>query len=520
MKPGTILKILLLSLVLMVAVPAPMPAKARTKAKAHAASNRRRHSRSRRHRARRGRRRRRKPSKDAIRRKRYARYRDRYMQLVRQARFGGRKAVYASWIGGGWVLRHNWKAWMKPASCAKIFTTATALREMGLDFRFTTQWFGSVSGGVMTTPLYWWSDGDPSITDDDVRAMVKQLKALGVREIPKGIVIDSHYFSRSIPPGFERYRGKEGYRARPSAVMVNMNSVAMALWEEGGSLKMECYPSSPLIECSQSVQPSKVNRYEIKARIRSGILKIHVSGKVRIAAGGRKKWIRIRALDPERLAAGVLIHELKSAGITVPPAWRRGHVDRNLPVLVLRYSAPLYELVSLTNKRSLNQYAENILRALGAYKFGPPGTTRKGLVPVRDLVARSGFSRKNYRLRNGSGLFGGNRVPPIVLVGFLKRLHTLPWLYKAVYDSLAVPGQDGTMYTRFKDYPKAARYLHAKTGTLGDTTCLSGYLSSGSKTLAFAIMNDGIRGRISLSRKFEDQVIRILVDILENETPF
>ena len=77
--------------------------------------------------------------------------------------------------------------------------------------------------------------------------------------------------------------------------------------------------------------------------------------------------------------------------------------------------------------------------------------------------------------------------------------------------SLAEPGDpDGTLRKRLAA-PKYLGRVYAKTGTLGDTTSLAGYVRSQSgRTFAFVVLCEGDVGR---GRDIQDDVVDALVDL-------
>jgi len=436
----------------------------------------------------------------------------RLTRVLRQNRIPGRKSVYAKWLGGKTIYQHNALLAVTPASCIKLLSTATAIRWMGKNYRFTTKFSGKHTGAKMTTPLYWWSNGDPSFSLHDLARAVAKLKAAGVREIPDGLVIDPSSFLNKRPLGFEDHRGSQAYLTRPYAVAVEGNQVTVEITPTPTGAKVDCTPSSPFIRCTSSVRVGSVTK-DLKATAvlgpKSGQLEVSVRGFV--GRNEKREVRRVRSYDPLKFTAGALISALTAAGIKVPHKYRKGKVPAGLTTYFQQQSEPLATLVQKTNQHSNNFWAENITRALGAFKYGLPGTTTKGLREISSLLIRSGVKRSRFNLSNGSGLYGRSRISSKHLVRFMERLHTIPWLHKVMFRSLARPGHPGTLYRRFSGNAAAGAYLFAKTGTLNTASCLSGYLVKGNKTILFAIMNDQIRGNIMAARKYQDEVARTLL---------
>lgn len=92
---------------------------------------------------------------------------------------------------------------------------------------------------------------------------------------------------------------------------------------------------------------------------------------------------------------------------------------------------------------------------------------------------------------DGSGLSRYNLFTPASMVYVLNELHDeIP--EKTLYEIFPTGGESGTLKQFFKGNPKP--YIHAKTGSLSNNYCLSGYLQTNSgRTLIFSFMNNHYR---------------------------
>jgi D-alanyl-D-alanine carboxypeptidase/D-alanyl-D-alanine-endopeptidase (penicillin-binding protein 4) len=102
------------------------------------------------------------------------------------------------------------------------------------------------------------------------------------------------------------------------------------------------------------------------------------------------------------------------------------------------------------------------------------------------------------------------------LVKFLQRVSTLDWLEKALLDSLAVAGKNGTLGSRM-DGSAAEGRVRAKTGTLKGVSCLAGYALDSKKRpkVLFAIFHNGHKGSARSSRKIQDRAVRAIVRYID-----
>ncbi|MBU1242778.1 D-alanyl-D-alanine carboxypeptidase/D-alanyl-D-alanine-endopeptidase [Myxococcota bacterium] len=438
-------------------------------------------------------------------------------RLIKNDRTAGRKAAYARWSGvNKRIYGHNLDQPMVPASCLKILSTGVVLRHMGASYKFTSSLLGEIKGDALTTPLYWRGNGDPSMTLDNLTALVRQLKAKGVRKIPKGVVIDDTYFDRQKPAGFQFSRGNEGFLALPTPTTVEGNAITVTLEIKDAEVAITCLPASPYHTCSSEVTVGTKEDVRFTTDTRGDVLQIKAKGT--ITAADPKVVNRVRSFDSSRYAHGILLQVLKENGITVDETFARGATPAKVPVIVSHSSDTLAALVRATNRHSNNFYAENLLKALGAQITGQPGTTQKGLDAVYAFLTRAGVKRNQVVLANGSGLFGNSKISARALASAMEQYATLPWLQALMIDSLPRPGRDGTLYKRFTG-TAAEDVVYAKTGTLGDASCLAGYISKGNRTILFAIMQDGIGGDLKGARTLQDELVVSLAKFFKGQKP-
>ncbi|NPC76195.1 D-alanyl-D-alanine carboxypeptidase, partial [Corallococcus exiguus] len=157
--------------------------------------------------------------------------------------------------------------------------------------------------------------------------------------------------------------------------------------------------------------------------------------------------------------------------------------------LVELISPPLSELVRVTNKESLNLYAERL-----GMRFARERTGQEGYVALRTALvaelARRGVPTKDLRPVDGSGLSRYNLASPRGMARVL--LTSLQEPYgAALVDSLPVLGVDGTLAGRKTTQSTAGR-IRAKTGTLTGQKCFVGVAERPNDTehprVVFALM--------------------------------
>ncbi len=175
-------------------------------------------------------------------------------------------------------------------------------------------------------------------------------------------------------------------------------------------------------------------------------------------------------------------------------------------LLASHTSAPLAEDVVLTNKVSQNLHAELDLHNLGRFASCGDGSILSGASLIRANLLHAGLDPDDFVFFDGSGLSAHDLVAPRATVTFLAYVAKQPWFaqWKA---SLPDAGEDGTLSGRFPDAPVKG-HVFAKTGTLGESRALSGYLDAASgRTVIFSIFVDEHTPATTADRVTMDKIV-------------
>jgi D-alanyl-D-alanine carboxypeptidase/D-alanyl-D-alanine-endopeptidase (penicillin-binding protein 4) len=146
-----------------------------------------------------------------------------------------------------------------------------------------------------------------------------------------------------------------------------------------------------------------------------------------------------------------------------------------------------------------------MLRRLGA-AFGSQGSFEQGVRVVRQYLLHAGLDSDDFTFFDGSGLSAHDLVTPRATAQFLAFAAKQPW-FPAWKSALPEGGEDGTLDARFPN-PPLRDHLFAKTGTLGESRALSGYLDAASgRTIIFSIFVDDHTPATSADRVAMDKII-------------
>ena len=102
---------------------------------------------------------------------------------------------------------HNARKLFVPASNMKIITAAAALRTLKPEFRFRTEIYadGKISNGRLDGNLYLKGGGDPTLVDETLYLMARDINYDGIREITGRVLADDTLFdSKRYGPGWDK----------------------------------------------------------------------------------------------------------------------------------------------------------------------------------------------------------------------------------------------------------------------------------------------------------------------------
>ncbi len=408
------------------------------------------------------------------------------------------------------TVRLNWQAAqsVKPASLAKLVTTAAALDLLGPAWSWVTPvWLaGSASNGVLEGNLVIKGSGDPKLVIERMWLMLRRVQQLGVKEIRGDIVLDHSAFSKAnMHPGDFDGEPNRPYNATPNALLLNYKSVVLTLTPD--PIKGVAVVSSepPLMGVGISPQVPLLPGACADWR---GALKGDFSDPAHIRLGGgypsscgEKQWA-VAYADPASYNERALAGLWREMGGKLKGRVRDGAAPTSPPTFEVR-SPPLAEVVRDINKFSNNVMAQQLFLTLGLTQRNSATPEAAREVVQQWLNERHSQAAQGAVIENGSGLSRESRLSAQLLSQLLLSSWasgTMPELMS----SLPVSGTDGTL-RRSRGAP--AGQAHLKTGSLRDVTGIAGYVlgNSARRYVVVAIVN---HSRAASARPVLDAVVQ------------
>ncbi|MCF6159527.1 MAG: D-alanyl-D-alanine carboxypeptidase/D-alanyl-D-alanine-endopeptidase [wastewater metagenome] len=412
------------------------------------------------------------------------------------------------------------------ASNMKLLTTAAALEYLGPDFEYTTyvETQGTITGqGTLMGDIVIRGSGDPNLSgrffDDNILAVPEfwgnAVKNRGIYKITGDVIADDSIFDRVyVSPHWPENQLSNWYCAQTCGLSFNDNCVDITLTPEkkpGKPVLLFIEPNTSYFTIFNNcicTSNKKEHKYSVYRRPETN--QIFISGKFWVGAPSVKQWVSIH--NPALYLATVFKEVLERYGITVCGDVRLTDKTDILNTRLERIAqtiSTMGQTISVTNKRSQNFYAEQILKTLGAQIHGN-GSSESGIDVMRNFMNKLGFHPDEYQIEDGSGLSRGNKLSPEMITALLTYMaHHRHG--KVFYDSLPVSGVDGSLKRRMSSPPYKNK-VHAKTGYIAKTSSLSGYIDTANgDILAFSILMNNFKSLHDM-RKIQDTICQVLVD--------
>ncbi|QYX30579.1 D-alanyl-D-alanine carboxypeptidase/D-alanyl-D-alanine-endopeptidase [Sphaerospermopsis torques-reginae ITEP-024] len=398
-----------------------------------------------------------------------------------------------------------------PASNTKLFTTAAALQKLGANFRIRTSVYQDGEGILRVV-----GRGDPSLKNEQLTILAKQLYQKGIREINQLIADDSYFQGEVVHPSWQWEDVQFYYGAPVNSLIVNENASVINFLPQkiGEPLKIQW--SNPLDAYNWQIENDSITTpenqpgfVEVYRDLKGQILRI----KGQLPVNSQPNITAIAVFDPAQNFLQNFRLILTKAGIKV----KRTSVNnggKNEQEIAAIESPPLSELLVETNVNSNNLYTEVLLRSLAdQQQLARNKTTADlGLEALKNTLTELGIEPNSYMIVDGSGLSRKNIISPEALVQLLQVMakSSQAEVFRA---SLPVAGISGTLKNRFLN-TSAQGLVQAKTGTMMGVVSLSGYVNVPNyETLVFSIMVNQSEQPASVVRKAMDEIVVLLTQL-------
>ncbi len=387
------------------------------------------------------------------------------------------------------LLSFNDTVSFNPASSIKLLTTLVALEELGPAHKWQTRLYarGDISNGILRGDLLLQGGGDPYLTEEKLRAMLKALQREGVKEISGKLLLDGSFFDPTLAetPIIDQEVGRV-YNTRPSAFITNFQSVTFYFYPHGNGRDVivvsDPFLGNMKIDNRLRQIDGACSGYQrgINFSVNESSQTVIFSG--RFPSGCSSYAMTREVLDSAAYTFGLFRQLWKELGGTLEGGYSLANVNE-LPQegekpLLTWDSEPLSDLIKLQNKFSNNLMTRHLLLILSKDQ---PATVKQGTERVKSwllsiLPITTSPNTSSLRLINGAGLSRETGITPELMQAVLRA----GWQSRFMPEfltSMPINGIDGTMRNRITSSSLVGK-MHIKTGSLDEVAAVAGYVRS------------------------------------------
>ena len=414
------------------------------------------------------------------------------------------------------LAKHQSEKSLTPASTQKLVTTAAAIEILESDFQFKTDVYitgridkdGNLMGNLVIRGF-----GDPTLgskyfpeNNHFISTIYSELKKLGIRQINGQLLTDNSFYESSIPRTWIWEDIGNYYGAVPHPISYKDNTYTLHFESKGaGQLtQIKKVDNKPFnLKLTNEVMASKINKD--RAYIFGGTTSSQrrVEGTI---PENRSDFKVKGALSRPEL---VLLKDLKAILITGGiPIKNEIYRVKTQKTLLQFNSPPLSEIITLTNKKSINLFADHLLFQIGI-KQKKDGSWKSGIKAIKEFWQSKNINTKGLFLYDGSGLSHFNAISAHALNQILVYMNKSENTNN-FFNSLAIAGESGTLKNFGKQTVLAGKFK-AKTGSMMGVRSYSGILtkSNGEKIAISFIINNYTCSNKEVSKQFKNLLIQI-----------
>ncbi len=383
-----------------------------------------------------------------------------------------------------------------PASVLKVITTAQALDQLGPGYRWKTRvWAeGPVSRGTLRGRLLIEGGGDPKLRREDLRGLLEQVRATGIRRIEGDIVVDRGAFDLPThdPSAFDS-QPQRAYNVGADALLVNFaaQSVNTRVDTANGSVHAWLEPALDGVQLDNRLRQvaGDCNGWRLRPLMQivdasADRTAVRLEGEVPAACDPAS--IDIAPMAGPEYARRMLLQTWRELGGSLTGRVIDGRLSYGMRLVGSIESPPLADVIRDINRFSNNVMADHVWLTAGAQAAGWPANRAKATGATRAWLVAVGADDPETLLDSGSGLSRRTRISAGQLHAVLRRMARSP-LFPEFAASLPIAGEDGTAArTRVQGHARL------KTGSLNGVRAAAGYVRDRSgRWLSLVVLLEG-----------------------------
>lgn len=353
----------------------------------------------------------------------------------------------------------------QPASTLKIITTAASLDTLGKDYEFTTSLYKSNNND-----LYVKLGADPFLTSDDLKKLITTAKDKNI--VPKTVYTDSTVFDNiEWGEGWQWDDDLNPYMPKFSAYNLdnNMINIEITPQKEGTAPTIAIKPFYPITV--MNLITTKYNEKNNVTLARNNSIApniINANGTV-----SKQTVIRIPVNNPQLYFNIRLQEAIRNKKLGYYDSIKIGSLPQNNIYFVDKITNNIDKAVRTSLKDSNNLIAETVFKLAGAKYANSTGNTQNSINMLNSYFDKLGIKYEDIKIVDGSGVSKNNIITSDFMTDFLIKLSKTED-FEYYKEFMPTPGE-GTLKNRMLYFKNN---LRAKTGTLSNTSSITGYITT------------------------------------------
>ena len=352
-----------------------------------------------------------------------------------------------------------------PASTLKVITTAASIDTLGRDYEFTTSLYKSTNND-----LYIKLGADPFLTSNDLKTLISRAKEKDI--IPKTIYTDSNIFDNTEwGEGWQWDDDLNPYMPKFSAYNLdgNLINIEITPQKNGTAPVIAVKPFYPV-----TIMNLVTTRYNEKNNVtltRNNSIAPNI-----INANGtlsKQTIIKIPVNNPQLYFNIRLQEAIRNRKLPYYDSIKIGALPNKNIYLVEKITNSIDKAVLSSLKDSNNLVAETLFKLAGRKYANSTGNNQNSINMLLSYLDKLEIKSEDIKIVDGSGVSKNNIITSDFMTDFLIKLSKRE-NFDEYKEFMPTPGE-GTLKNRML-YFKGN--LRAKTGTLSNTSSITGYITT------------------------------------------
>ena len=421
---------------------------------------------------------------------------------------------------------YNPRMSLVPASSMKVVTTAAALKALGDDFTFKTflEYDGELIDGTLKGNIYITGQSDPTLgthqnevntkSNYTMNTFASVITKKGIQKIEGAVVGDASYLPSQVNCPTWQWDDLGNYYAGGIWGLNYHENLYFLEFQQtsklGGQPKInKIYPAVPNLVVENEVVSAKAGSGD-NAYIFGAPYNYNRFVRGTIPVGSNPFTIKGSIPEPAAFAAHYLEKALekKDIKITQPSTTQRQlKSNKTRTNIIINESEPLLEIAKLTNYKSVNLYAEALLRVMNK-EAGGDGSLEKAIETLYDFWEAEGLAKDGLFIADASGLSSKNGVSAYHFTKMMEIISKDKAWYDSFLQTLPTAGKSGTLQRMLKGTIAEGK-IQAKSGTHSNARSYTGYATNrAGNRLAFSIIvNNFSCGLGDMRKKMEKLMV-------------